>query len=334
VPPGAVFPSHIREIVVSPLDSLLRDRDLAQRSRLALVAFVRGFTRVCSVSMLAVLVLVGACAPKVSAGAWECPADGGASNGGATSGGASQAPAQTDAFWSTGFEDASDPLGERADLADLGVERFASFCDYTKVKGYCYGDQPYVVVTEPHHSGRFAAEFNVVGDQQNQTRCVSQGVFPTAMFFGAWYYIPEALTYVKSAWNLWHFQSGDDANSLHDLWDVSLGKGAQDGTWELFVLDRPSGFVNYYGANHTPVPIGSWFHIELFLKRASDSTGEIALYQDGVKLFDQVNLKSDASKFTQWYVGDWADMPKPQNSSLFVDDITISATLSSTSATP
>jgi hypothetical protein len=70
------------------------------------------------------------------------------------------------------------------------------------------------------------------------------------------------------------------------------------------------------------------------LKRASDSTGRIALYQDGVLLFDRMNLKSDASKFTQWYVGDFADGATPANSSLYVDDMSIRATLSSTTATP
>ncbi|MET0790788.1 MAG: heparin lyase I family protein [Polyangiaceae bacterium] len=220
--------------------------------------------------------------------------------------------------WSTGFED--------------------GFCEYPKLDGpgYCYGDAPYVLVSEPHRpGGKFAAEFKVIDDpqNQNQTRCVRQGELPQAAYYGAWYYIPQAPN-DKSVWNLWHFQGGDDPDSQHDLWDVSLANGAQAGDWELTVLDRPSGFDNYRSADHIRIPIGSWFHIELFLKRASDATGVVALYQDGVQLFNEVNLTSDASKFTQWYVGDWAHGPTPETSILYVDDVSISATLGSISATP
>jgi len=220
--------------------------------------------------------------------------------------------------WSTGFEE--------------------GFCDYAKVAGYCYGDQPYVLVTEPHRpGGRFAAEFKVVAGEQNQTRCVRQGVLPESAYYGAWYFIPEALTdQGRAGWNLWHFTGGDAPDPrLPSLWDVTLVKGLQAGDWELVVYDplAPPNDSTYRGTEHKTVPIGKWFHIELFLKRAADMTGEIALYQDDVKLFDKVNLKSDASKFSQWYVGDWAEEATPADSSLYVDDVSIRATRSSASAT-
>jgi len=255
------------------------------------------------------------CAPKVSAGEWQCSQESAGADGGPP-----RAALLTDPVvvpWSTGFED--------------------SFCGYTNVAGYCYGDQPYTLVTEPHRpGGHFAAEFKVVGSQMQQTRCVRQGVLPESAYYGAWYFIPQALTDVKGVWNLWHFQGGDDPDSQHDLWDVTLVKGQQAGDWELVVYDRPSPPPNntYRSADHIRVPIKTWFHIELFLKRAADATGEIALYQDGVQLFDRTNLKSDASKFTQWYVGDLADTATPADSSLYVDDVSISATLAPISATP
>jgi hypothetical protein len=264
--------------------------------------------------MLIALLVFCACAPKVSAGVWTCPADGGA---GAV---AAQPRAATDPVsvpWSNGFED--------------------GFCDFPGKDGpgYCYGDAPYILVTEPHRpGGQLAAEFRVIGARQNQTRCVRQGELPESAYYGAWYYIPEVLQDVDMAWNLWHFQGGDDPDSQHDLWDVTLDTGAQAGDWELTVLDRPSGFKIYRSANHTPIPVGSWFHIELFLKRAADATGQIALYQDGVQLFERMGLKSDASKFTQWYIGNWADNATPADFSLYVDDLSIRASLSSTSATP
>lgn len=282
---------------------------------------MRGLIRGDLISWLLVLLLLAACAPQeMSAGSWKCQIEGQDADGGASDGGASQGPLPTDPVtvpWSTGFED--------------------GFCGYEKVAGNCYGDGKYIVVTDQHHSGHVAAEFKVTGGAMNQTRCVRQGAFPESAYYGAWYLITEPLTDPGTAWNLWHFAAGQANTMLPALWDVSLVKGAQAGDWELVVYDPLAASPNdgtYRSADHKTVPIGSWFHIELFLKRASDGSGKIALYQDGALLFEHANLKSDASPFTQWYVGDWAEKAMPANSSLYVDDVSISATLAATSTIP
>ena len=264
-------------------------------------------------SAFAVLPVLASCAPKVSAGEWQCPAaDGGAD------GGPSEPAQETDPIrvpWSTGFED--------------------GFCDYLKVAGTCYGDAPYIVVTEPRHSGKFSAKMAAIGSLPGslpQTRCIRRGELPESAYYSAWYYIPEPLTKVKSAWNLWHFAGGDSPDdALASLWDVTLVRGVQDGEWELVVYDIAGGGGTYRGPDHKPVPIGSWFKIVLFLKRAPDASGEIRLYQDDSLLFEQTKLKSDFSKYGQWYVGDWTgDDAEPEDSYLYVDDVSISASLSAT----
>jgi len=306
------FPPTLEKMLVRSRVSLFGERRFKWRKRPSSVAFLRA--RYTTGSLLVALSMLGACAPKVSAGEWQCSDDGGASNGGTP-----HVPVATDPVtvpWSTGFEE--------------------NFCDYTKVAGYCYGDRSYVLVTEPRHLGRFAAEFKVIGAEMHQTRCVRQGVFPEAAYYGAWYFIPEPLKDVEVEWNLWHFQARDTVDELHhDLWDINLIKGAQAGDWELEIHDRlaPPNANRYRSADHRPIPFGTWFHIALFLKRAADTTGKVALYQDGVQLFEQSNLKSDASKLTQWYVGDWAEKATPADSSLYVDDVSIGATLSAVSAT-
>jgi hypothetical protein len=322
----AIVPSNSREMIVGFWVSLTGERALKWRARTGPVALLCGMSQVGS--LLAALSMLGACAPKVSAGQWQCSEQGGVSDGGASQPVSSRDPVKMP--WSAGFE-----LADSQAPPELGAAEqpeFENFCDYLKVAGYCYGDQPYAVVTEPHRpGGRFAAEFKVFGASEHQTRCVRQGVLPESAFYGAWYFIPEALKDVKIVWNLWHFQGNDqEGEPLRDLWDVSLVKGEQAGDWELVVYDRLAQNPNstYRGVEHTPIPIGSWFHVELFLKRAADSSGKIALYQDHVQLFEQTNLKSDASKFTQWYVGDLAYGATPSDSSLYVDDVTISATLS------
>jgi len=201
------------------------------------------------------------------------------------------------------------------------------FCDYAQPRGFCYafGHASYEIVTSPVHSGRYAAAFAIDSADSNsvQARCVRQGALPTVAYYGAWYYVPE-LAHSTQLWNLLHFQGGDP-RVQHGLWDVSLVSGSA-GDLELFVFDFLNGQMRV-SPQPVPVPIGAWFHVQLYLKRAPDATGEVALYQDGQLLFDAPNLVTDDTTWGQWYVGNLANGLAPPASTLYVDDVTISGSL-------
>jgi hypothetical protein len=252
---------------------------------------------VAAIVVLAPSTLPG-CEPTVTVGEWKCSANGAPD----------AAPARTAPIavpWSSGFED--------------------RFCDYTAVAGFCYGDPAiYETVTSPVHSGRHAAAFTVVGGDATafQARCVRQGALPQSAYYGAWYFVP-ALAQNSAVWNLEHFQGGD-LSAQHGLWDISLVNGAT-GDLEVVVFD----FLNHVGRNPTPpapIPIGSWFHLELYLARAADATGEVALYLDDRLVVQATNIVTDDTNWGQWYVGNYATGLSPANSTLYVDDVTISAT--------
>jgi hypothetical protein len=250
--------------------------------------------------VLAALAALAGCDAKLNVGEW-CEQE------------ASAPPDAGDGVvipWSTGFED--------------------RFCDYTLLAGYCYSDPhaSFAIVTSPVHSGRYAAAFSVNASDLNalQSRCVRQGVLPTAAYYGAWYYVP-ALASAAGNWNLWFFQGGDAAGApLHPLWNVTL-VNRSNGDLGLIAYTPLNGKV-YPATPATSIPVDTWFHIEFFLKRARDTTGEVALYQDGVLLFDITGLITDDSSFGQWYVGNLVGSLAltPPASTLYVDDISISAT--------
>ena len=200
------------------------------------------------------------------------------------------------------------------------------FCDYSQGAGYCYGDRlaTYTTVTSPVHSGHYAAAFNVQGDDlaARQARCVVEGILPTAAYYGAWYFVPARATN-SGLWNLVHFQGGD-LSALHGLWDISLENGS-DEQLQLIVYDFLNGRT-HRPADPTPIPIGSWFHIELYLERAAGETGEVALFQDGNELLRVTNLVTDDTRWGQWYVGNLASGVSPADSTLYVDDVTIRRT--------
>lgn len=246
----------------------------------------------------AILLLLGACERELVVGVWDChPSDAGPS----------QTTTEPIALpWSTGFE--------------------SDFCDFEQAGGFCYAAPPahYETVMSPVHSGRYAAAFRVrAGDDEGfQTRCVRQGVAPSAAYYGAWYFVPASASN-SALWNLLHFRGGEPADQ-HGLWDVSLENRDAD-TLEIFVFDFLHGMVRR-PTKPTPIPIGEWFHIELFLRRAADATGEVALYQDGEKLLEARDIVTDDTRQGQWYVGNLATGLAPADSILYVDDITIRST--------
>jgi hypothetical protein len=252
-----------------------------------------------------VLTMLG-CESTAVIASWSCPQS--SETSGVGSAGAAGAEGTADSFalpWSTGFE--------------------SGFCDYEDGRGPCIsnGSSHYSLVSEPVHSGDFAAAFTVnATGNGGQARCIREGSLPAAARYGAWYYVP-VLAKNQGLWNLIHFQGDNEDHGGH-LWDVSLGDN-DSGDLCLVVfnywLDLPDQSKN------PPIPIGTWFHIEMYLKRATDETGEVIVYQDGVVIFQLTNVETDnSSSWTQWYVGNLADNLDPIDSTLYVDDITISAT--------
>jgi hypothetical protein len=249
---------------------------------------------------IASMFCLGACKQPMVVGEYRCPAS--SIDGSSPLNGTEPMSVP----WATGFENQLD-------------------CDYKAAPGSCYGYPPasYRVVASPVHTGQFAAEFTVLtgtdAGSQPQGRCIRYGEFPAEAYYGAWYYIPESATNT-GLWNLFHFQGGDD---LHGLWDVSLVNGST-GALNLRVFDFLHGSVG----DAPPIPIATWFHIVFYWKRAKDKSGEVALYQDEVRVVDFTNLVTDdiGSGQGQWYVGNLASALQPPKSTVYVDDITIRAT--------
>jgi hypothetical protein len=205
------------------------------------------------------------------------------------------------------------------------------FCDYAPPLGFCYafGNASYRIVTTPVHSGHYAAAHTVSSDpdasDSTNSRCVRNGAFPSSAYYGAWYYVPEVHDNT-GLWNLVHFQGGIPGEQLHGLWDLSLVNDGNGGLRVVvfdFLESVPGDMTNV-----PSIPIGAWFHLQFYWKRAADATGEVTVYQDGVVGWHQQDLVTDDTQWGQWYVGNLADENalQPPESTVYVDDVTISET--------
>jgi hypothetical protein len=187
---------------------------------------------------------------------------------------------------------------------------------------YATGGASFKVVTSPVHTGQHAAAFTIdtAVASPSQTRCLKQGVLPTSARYGAWYYVPTHATSINN-WNLLHFQGADvaDGTAAHGLWDVSLAN-ALDGTLHTAVYDFLRMRVLQTSVS---IPVGAWFHLEVFLRRAADGTGEFTLSQDGQVALNLTGLTTDDSRWGQWFVGNYAMAISPASSTVYVDDVTI-----------
>ncbi|HXX70031.1 MAG TPA: hypothetical protein VEK07_22820 [Polyangiaceae bacterium] len=215
--------------------------------------------------------------------------------------------------WSTGFE--SGGFGD---------------WDAGQGLGYCYveGSAMYTIVTSPVHSGQYAAAFsiNTAGGSPatpSQARCVRQGILPPAAYYGAWYYVPAAATGVVN-WNLLHFTGGDgpDASDIHGLWDVSLtslsSTSLASEAYDFLDTTTLDGGM--------AIPIGQWFHLEVFLQPAADGGGAFTLMQNGQVVAGVSGVETADAPWGQWYVGNFASSLSPTTSTVYVDDVTIGTT--------
>lgn len=267
-------------------------------------------SHVCAGLWLALGWLSCACSSKLVIATWACSQS---LDAGRTDSTTSEAGNSFEFPWSTGFED--------------------GFCDYSPGSGFCFatGVASFQIVTSPVHSGQYAAAFSVTtgSDAGSQVRCVRQGALPVEAYYGAWYYIPSLSTN-SAVWNLFHFQGGaGPGDTLHGLWDISLINNDSGGL-RLVVYQFPiTGAAGGTPAmSSTPaIPIGRWFHIRIFIKRASDATGEVQVFQDDVSVLHLTGIITDDSGWGQWYVGNLANNLSPPESTLYVDDVSITDTL-------
>jgi hypothetical protein len=204
--------------------------------------------------------------------------------------------------------------------------------DYQMPQGYCYdqngGTHKIVSAPAPVHTGTHSMAFSVftdAGPVASQSRCVRQGVLPPEAYYGAWYYLPAPVTNF-GLWNLIHFQGGDSPTSTqHGLWDVSLTNDGDGGlkVWSFdFLRTR-----NLEAGAVPAIPIGVWFQLEVYWRRAADNSGQFTLYQDKKVALDVTGVPTDDTHWGQYYVGDFANFLLPANVTVYVDDITIGPTL-------
>jgi hypothetical protein len=231
-----------------------------------------------------------ACAQKVDLGAIG---DGGASM-----------------LWSATFE--------RGDLSEwTGDGQGGTFNENTLVAP--------AVTTALAHGGRYAGAltFSPTASMPSTNYLFRDQPSPPEAFYSAWFYVPSTIA-VANWLSLTHFRESQtgDGNNLTAAWDLNLYP-RPDGSLAAQLYD----YIHLFNARETtpiPVPVDTWVQFEVYLKKATDDSGQVIVWQDGALILERLGLPTVITDWVQWDAGGAADASTPGPATVYVDDATIS----------
>jgi hypothetical protein len=141
---------------------------------------------------------------------------------------------------------------------------------------------------------------------------------PVEGYYSVWLDFPQ--NYRPAAWwNVFQFKS--------------LGTES-DPTWVLNIGNRPDGSMFFYlwdaitRKSYAPladldVQPKRWTQVTAYLRRATDKSGRITIWQDGVLLFDVDHVQTAFADNVHWGIGNYTDDISPSNPVIYADDAEI-----------
>jgi hypothetical protein len=181
------------------------------------------------------------------------------------------------------------------------------------------------VTADVVHGGRYAGKTTVMPasgmDSLNYFFRVQPS--PEEAYYGAWIYVAPGFT-VGTWLSVIHFRgshTGDGMNTFAS-WDINLYP-QPDGSLAAQLYNYVTQFDRQQ-LNPISVPIGQWVHFEVFLKKASDATGQLKVWQDDVEILDAEGVVTAETDWIEWSVGGASNNVAPAPGFVYIDDATIS----------
>jgi len=148
---------------------------------------------------------------------------------------------------------------------------------------------------------------------------------PKQAYYSAWYYIPSSVT-VGTYLSLSHFRVSHTGygNDLAAAFDLNLIPIA--GVLRAHLYNFTTG-NNVEELVPMPVPLSTWVHFEIMFLKASDTTGHITAWQDGVQILDDPPpLTTAVTDWVEWDAGGASTDILPNPAVIYMDDAAISLT--------
>jgi len=186
----------------------------------------------------------------------------------------------------------------------------------------------YVYVTHEvaSRSGRHSLVlgiYDAFGGMRQAARIFRWAEDAESAYYSAWYYFPKSY-HSANWWNIMQFKSPDESGRPEPTWVVNV-HGRRDGHMRLYLWDALNevAYHNQLPGRSMRIPIGEWVHIELYARRSVNEDGRIALWQDGVLLFDLEDVQTAITDSIQWSIDNYTDAIDPTEVIIYVDDAII-----------
>jgi hypothetical protein len=204
------------------------------------------------------------------------------------------------------------------------------------------GDFVRAMSTEQAHSGIYSVKMTInttvssAGVRTFRKKEAWENLQP--YYYGCWFYFPEVVE-VSGFWNIWQFKTNTETES-DVAWKLEarnfVDENAEVQHTLLLVWDGqefggpfagdPVQRVAYAPSEpYPPLPIGEWFHIEVYLRQSEVYDGQIIVWLNGVELFNKNNVRTKhTGGFNNWSVNNYGDDHNINPHSIYVDDMVVS----------
>ena len=162
------------------------------------------------------------------------------------------------------------------------------------------------------------------------------------LYFSNWFYIPKRYVLGAEGWsNIWQIKSQVKIPPVKNdpFFNIGFINSPNPGAMRLSlkwwgnhvpVIEGPKAGQSGASVNWSApidIPIGRWFNLEVRHVCAGDFTGAIQVWQDGVEIFKQDNVRT---RFPNgdcvWSLNNYGDKITPSPVVTYVDDVVISKT--------
>jgi len=179
-------------------------------------------------------------------------------------------------------------------------------------------------------SGEYALH---IQDQSHDARdfplAARNGPLPVEVYCSAWFYMPAPLK-PKDYWWFVLFRSRqppyDDKAAFRDEIALSFTTRADGSVGTVVRARSPMNTPDSKELDASlpplldlPVPVGQWFHIEVFHRTGTDDSGHFMVWQDGQLTFDVAGRNAQTT-WAEWMLGGVVDALTTDASQLYIDD--------------
>ncbi len=198
------------------------------------------------------------------------------------------------------------------------------------MKGGSASDAPdtsLAVSTDYAHSGRYSVKLaNAAVSAAEEVRLWRNDQFPQAAFYSAWFYLPRGYQ-TANDWTIMQLRNPvpSDPSTISLLLDVDL-RSLPGGDLILSVYDhRPEYLRAATPDPAVPVPLESWFQVQVFFDDSAGGDGRFTLWMNDQLLYD-LQRPFNVPGTVYFSVCNVGYALSPSDSAIYVDDAAISLT--------